>query len=113
MLDPGGKGRFTTAPRLLMPTDAVSMLQEFEQIHLLDRREYAAVHELGLETGSWKDYVSRALEANLVDPWNRVYYDITIETKDTFTLDDLVGEERFYEFMDQKNWPPHVPRREG
>jgi hypothetical protein len=113
VLDQGGnqqRGRFTTAPRLLMPDDAVSMLQEFEQLFVLDRREYQAVQELGLESGSWPEYVSRTLEASQVGPWNRVYYDLTIEAKDTFSIADLVDEERFYEFMAEHDWPPHVPR---
>ena len=111
VLDQGGNqqpGRFTTAPSLLMPVDAVSMLQEFEEIHLLDKREYEAAKELGLETCSWIEYVSRTLQVNLLGPWNRVYYDLTIESKDTFSIEDLVDEERFYEFMAQHNWPPHT-----
>ena len=116
VLDQGGNqqsSRFVTAPSLLMPEDAVSMLQEFEQIFVLDRREYQAVQELGLEKGSWTAYVSRVLEASQVGPWNRVYYDLTIETKDTFSLTDLVDEERFYEFMADHNWPPGVPRSDS
>ena len=111
VLDQAGNqqpGRFATAPSRLLPQDNANTLVQFDEIHLLDRREHQALQELGLETLSWREFVSRSLDANRLKPLNRCYYDITNEKKDTFALEDLVDEERYYDFLDEHNWPPQV-----